>query len=212
MWVIAFPGVDTLKHLWYPLKPPHYWCCNASEYSLWSSVELRDAHVTVCNVSDVFACNLRGVWYSAEPLHAHQRAGWPSLSEWGVQVPGQGPQEQPLPSPRQWPGGKGPEKHPRTEHSPPPRPVDHECTYGLKRMNLSALSPCPFFRSAEGVCVGSGRDDNRLPLSAHGLLRTEVRQGEILLHRFDVEFQVKPSWLWVNEGWGSLFESQMVDS
>lgn len=35
-----------------------------------------------------------------------------------------------------------------------------------------------FFRSAEGVCVGSGRDHHCLPFSAHRLLRTEIWEGK----------------------------------
>lgn len=37
-----------------------------------------------------------------------------------------------------------------------------------------------FLCSPEGVCVGSGRDNHRLPFSAHGLLRTEIWQGKII--------------------------------
>lgn len=74
---------------------------------------------------------------------------------------------------------------------------------------------------AEGVRLGPWRDNHRLPLSAHGFLRTEIRKGKITLFVMivlsdglnpfvlsssaKVEKQITAGitglWLWLNDDW-----------
>ena len=67
---------------------------------------------------------------------------------------------------------------------------------------LQELDLC-FFIPPEGLCVGSGWDYHRLPLSAHRLLRAEVRKGKLITSSHSLAMgwlSVIPNYIWDKTG------------
>lgn len=76
----------------------------------------------------------------------------------------------------------------------------------LKELDVS------FFIPPEGLRVGSGRDHHRLPLSAHRLLRAEVRKGKLIRRshsRAAGRASVSPNYIWDTTGM-ILFEREAM--